>query len=88
MLAGYSVKTEPVSGAKTTRADPFSAQVNAGNVRMVKADWNKVVIEEMRGFPLAAHDDCVDAASDAFTELATPTGWAQNADLLKWLATR
>ena len=88
MLAGYSVKTEPVSGAKVTRADPFSAQVNAGNVRMIKADWNKAVIEELRSFPLGAHDDCVDALSDAFTELATPTSWANNPELLTWLAKR
>ena len=70
MLAGHSVKTEPVSGAKTLRADPFSAQVNAGNVRMVQADWNHVLLEELRAFPLGKFDDMVDAAADAFTELA------------------
>ena len=70
LLAGYSVRTDTVSGAKTTRADPFSAQVNAGNVRMVKADWNKAVIEELRSFPLGAHDDIVDSLSDAFAQLA------------------
>lgn len=71
MLAGYVVKTEPVSGAKTLRADPFSAQVNAGNVRMVKADWNRQLIEELRTFPLGANDDVVDACADAFTEIAS-----------------
>ena len=70
MLAGYSVRTTPVSGAKTTRADPFSAQVNAGNVRMVSADWNKAFIEELRSFPLGANDDQIDAAADAFAQLA------------------
>lgn len=70
MLAGYAVKTERVSGSKETRADPFSAQVNAGNVRLVRGDWNRDFIEELRTFPNGKHDDIVDAASDAFTEMA------------------
>jgi predicted phage terminase large subunit-like protein len=69
LLAGYSVKTERVTGSKESRADPFSAQVNAGNVRMVKAPWNAAVIEELRTFPGGKNDDIVDALSDAFTEL-------------------
>jgi hypothetical protein len=78
LLAGYDVKTRMVSGAKETRADPLSAQVNAGNVRLLRGDWNAAFIEELRTFPGGKHDDQVDAASDAFTELATtrkPTAW-------------
>lgn len=70
MLSGYSVATERVSGAKETRADPFSSQVNAGNVSLVAAPWNKPFIEELRGFPMGTHDDQVDAGSDAFNDLA------------------
>lgn len=70
MLAGYSVKTERVSGSKENRADPFSAQVNAGNVSLLRASWNAAFIEELRSFPVGKQDDQVDAASDAFTELA------------------
>jgi predicted phage terminase large subunit-like protein len=72
MLAGYSVTTEKVSGAKEVRADPFSSQVNAGNVRLVEADWNKAFINELRAFPHGRHDDQVDAASLAFNELNPP----------------
>lgn len=72
LLAGYNVKTMPVSGDKVTRADPFSSQVNAGNVRLVEGDWNAAFIEELRTFPNGKHDDQVDAASDAFAELAQP----------------
>jgi predicted phage terminase large subunit-like protein len=72
LLAGFSVKTAPVTGDKLTRADPFSSQVNAGNVRMLVGDWNAAFIEELRQFPGARHDDMVDAASDAFDELAQP----------------
>jgi predicted phage terminase large subunit-like protein len=69
MLAGYSVTTERVSGPKEVRADPFSSQLNAGNVRLVKGPWNKALIEELRQFPNGKHDDIVDALSDGFSEL-------------------
>lgn len=71
LLAGYSVTTAPVTGDKVTRADPFSAQLNAGNVKLVRGEWNRDFLEELRQFPNGKHDDQVDAASDAFTELAT-----------------
>jgi len=70
MLAVYRVKTETVSGAKELRADGYSAQVNAGNVRLLRGLWNREYIEELRAFPLGRHDDQVDASSDAFNELA------------------
>lgn len=77
MLAGYTVKAEPVSGAKETRADGFASQVNAGNVRLVEGAWNREFIEELRQFPKGKNDDQVDAASDAFGELTLkPTGSA------------
>ena len=72
LLAGFSVKTEPVSGDKEVRADPFSAQVNAGNVRLVEGEWNADYIEELRLFPKGTYKDQVDASSDAFAELALP----------------
>lgn len=68
-LAGFSVRTERVTGDKQTRAFPLAAQVEAGNVRMVRASWNASLLSELRGFPLGAHDDQVDAAADAFNEL-------------------
>lgn len=69
-LAGVPVTAAPISGDKQVRADPFSSQVNAGNVYLVAGPWNKAYIEELRAFPLGTHDDQVDASSDAFNELA------------------
>ena len=60
LLAGFSVTTERSTANKQERADPFSSQVNAGNVRLVKGDCNKAFIEELRGFPFGKHDDQVD----------------------------
>ena len=71
LLAGFSVKAIPVSGDKQVRADPFAAQVNAGNVMVFGSPWNSAFIEELRQFPNGRHDDSVDAAADAFNELTS-----------------
>ena len=75
-LAGYNVTSSPESGDKATRAEPIAAQINVGNVSMLRGDWNKQLMDEMRMFPNGSHDDMVDALSRAFSELiapATPT---------------
>ena len=68
-LAGYPVKATPESGDKVTRAEPFAAQVNVGNVLMLRAPWNDAATNEMRMFPNGRHDDIVDGCSRAFSEL-------------------
>lgn len=69
-LSGFTVKTMPVSGSKIKRAEPFAAQWQAGNVMILRGDWNKAYINEMVGFPDALHDDYVDASADAFNDIA------------------
>lgn len=81
MLAGYSVKAERPTGSKETRATPFSAQVEAGNVKLVAAPWNEPFLQELELFPFGKHDDQVDAAADAFNELAAGSKGSA------WLAT-
>lgn len=70
LLAGYSVKVQPVTGDKATRARPASAQAQAGNVKLVRANWNETFLDEVCSFPNATHDDQVDAFADALNELA------------------
>jgi len=70
LLAGYPVRVARVTGAKESRADPLSAQINAGNIKLVRGAWNDAFVEELRSFPNGAHDDQVDAAADAFNDLA------------------
>jgi len=74
MLAGWPVKSEIESGSKETRATPFSAQCEAGNVRLVRGAWNEDFITEACAFPNASHDDQVDSASGAFNHLAPGSG--------------
>lgn len=68
MLAGYSIRSERVSGDKATRASGLAAQLNAGNVRLLCGSWNADLIEEFRQFPQGKNDDIVDATADAFNE--------------------
>jgi predicted phage terminase large subunit-like protein len=65
-LAGFSVSSKPVSGDKVTRARPLAAQVNVGNVVLLRGEWNAALIQEMRNFPNGLNDDQVDALSLAF----------------------
>ncbi|MFA5526517.1 MAG: phage terminase large subunit [Acholeplasmataceae bacterium] len=69
--AGYSYRAERPVGDKIYRADPFSVQVNEGNVLLVQGEWNHDFIEELRFFPFGTYKDQVDAASGAFAKLAT-----------------
>lgn len=65
-LSGYTVRSSPESGDKITRAEPFASQVNVGNVVMLKAGWNRGLVDEMRMFPNGTFDDQVDACSRSF----------------------
>jgi predicted phage terminase large subunit-like protein len=73
LLEGYRVKASPETGDKVTRAEPLAAQVNVGNVVMLRAPWNDALVAEMRVFPNGTHDDQVDALSRAFAEFVQPT---------------
>jgi predicted phage terminase large subunit-like protein len=68
-LAGYVVTSEAETGDKGTRADPFAAQAEAGNVKLLRGPWNEAFLDELASFPNGAHDDQVDAASGAFRAL-------------------
>lgn len=68
-LAGFLVFTERPTGEKPVRAEPFSIQVEAGNVAMLRGDWNAPMLSQMRMFP-AGVIDMVDAGAGAFNECA------------------
>jgi predicted phage terminase large subunit-like protein len=69
-LAGFRLMTSRETGSKLTRAMPLASQVEAGNVALVRAEWNYQLIDEMRGFPTGRKDDQVDAMVRAFGTLA------------------
>jgi predicted phage terminase large subunit-like protein len=68
-LAGFAVEADHPTGNKIYRADPFSVQVNNGNVMLMRGDWNHDYIEELRFFPFGTFKDQVDGSSGAFGKL-------------------
>lgn len=69
LLAGHRIHSSTESGSKETRAEPFAAQVNVGNVDVVAGSWLSKWSEELRDFPNGVYDDQVDASSRAFNVL-------------------
>ncbi len=72
MLSGYDAMGIRVSGDKLTRAKSFACQAAAGNVKLLRGDWNERYLSELHLFPDSTHDDIVDAQSLAFNELCRP----------------
>jgi predicted phage terminase large subunit-like protein len=69
MLAGFHCEAERPVGDKAYRADPFSVQVNNGNVMILRGDWNKDFLNELEGFPFGKLKDQVDAGGAGFSKL-------------------
>ena len=71
MLAGYDVRSATMTGDKVTRFSPFSAQAEAGNVKVVRGAWNDRWLSELENFPPeTGHDDDADSTSEAFSGLS------------------
>ena len=61
-------------GGKYARASAISPFVASGNIFLPKAaTWRRDFIDEAAAFPTGAHDDQVDAASQAIARLLLPT---------------
>lgn len=71
-LKGFNCRIDLPTGDKTARADPYSAQVNVGNVWLVEAPWNFDYVEELKYFPNSKYKDQVDASSGAFKLISEP----------------
>lgn len=76
MLAGYTVRSSTETGDKVTRFGPFSAQCEAGNVDVLRGDWNEQWFTNLEGFPTAKHDDDPDSTSRAFAIVAIDRTYA------------
>ena len=71
---GFTVKLDKVTGSKEVRAEPYAAQVQAGQVSIKAAGWNREFLQEHEEFPNGRNDDQVDATAGAFNKLAASVG--------------
>jgi predicted phage terminase large subunit-like protein len=67
VLSGIAI-VEPMYPAvdKLVRASPLEPIFEAGNVLLVRGEWNMAYLDELSEFPSGAHDDQVDATSGAY----------------------
>lgn len=62
-------ETGVATGNKVQRAEPLATHVARGKVYIVRGTWNKVFLDEITKFPMSAHKDQVDAASQGYTRV-------------------
>lgn len=70
-LAGYLAYASVESGDKIDRARPVAAQAEAGNIDLLRGDWNEPFLAQLETFPTGKLKDMVDALSRAFGHLVT-----------------
>ena len=86
MLAGFKVRADRVTGNKEDRAQPYAAQVQAGNVLLLSGEWNRAFLDEHETFPAGKFKDQVDAAAGAFNKVTsgstydTSLAWVDHTD--------
>jgi len=70
-LQGFIVSSHKVTKDKVTRASPVASQAEAGNIKVLRGDWNAAFFEELEMFPFGAKDDMIDGLSGSFGMLVT-----------------
>ena len=72
-LAGFAIWKDHPTGSKEVRAEPFSAQVEGGNVYVLCNEhtkkWVNIYLDELDLFPMGEFSDQVDGSSGAFNKL-------------------
>ena len=77
-FTGYRTEhSEPV-GSKVDRANDFKYALLQGRIRFVLNDnQREILLRQLKGFPLAKHDDLIDALSYAYNYLSQKSGGNQ-----------
>lgn len=70
-LAGFKAKALRATGDKVERAYGYAAQVEAGNVLLLRGEWNRAFIDEHEAAPHGALKDRWDASAGAFNVLTS-----------------
>lgn len=83
VLAGFDFAGIRPSGSKAARAAPVAALAEAGHLFVARGAWNEAFLDEVCAFPLAGHDDQVDALSGAFSCLVELSQYFET-QVLEW----
>ena len=73
--AGLRVSADKVTGKKEIRAEPFVAQCQGDNVRLIAGEWVMHFLDECEVWPQSKRKDQVDAAAGAFNKLIAATAF-------------
>ena len=71
VLPAHPVRSDRPTGPKEVRAQPLAAKVVAGNVRLLRAPWNRDFVDELGMYPNGRFKDQVDACAGALDKLTT-----------------
>lgn len=69
LLADFPVAGDRATGDKDVRLEPFAAQAEAGNVYLVRGDWNGDYIDELCAVPNGYYRDQADATAGGYNLL-------------------
>lgn len=69
LLQGYTIHFERETEKKETRWDPYSSQVEAKNVYLVRGPWNRAFLDEHEMAPSGRVKDQIDAMAGAYYAL-------------------
>jgi len=70
VLQGVAFRGRRSTGPKESYIDVIAAQAEAGNVRLLKGDWNEAFLKQCEQWPMGAHDDYIDAVAKAYAEIS------------------
>jgi predicted phage terminase large subunit-like protein len=68
-MPGYNIRYSPEPGDKILKLEPMSAQAEAGNILVVRGDWNEEWFDEICAVPNNQFKDQVDATHRAWLRL-------------------
>lgn len=71
LLRGYSVVAIPPKGDKEQRAFPVTSDAEAGNIKLLRGEWNQDFLDEIEVFPKGRYKDQTDALSLAHSVIAS-----------------
>lgn len=74
-MTGYNFIQSLPDGSKVDRATPFKNAILDGKVRILLSDNKReLLLQQLRGFPYASHDDLVDSLAYAYNYLELSGG--------------